>query len=74
MTVCVCVCVGVGVGGYSFLHFLLDGKFSLSLLKSLSFFELGLRHLGVVQMELGSLFPLLTRKRTGETYPSVQIA
>ena len=53
-----CVCVaGVGVGGYSFLCFLVDGKFSLSLFKSLSFFELDLRHLGVVQMELDTLFP-----------------
>ena len=64
MCVCVCVCVaGVGVGGYSFLCFLVDGKSSLSLFKSLSFFELDLRHLGVVQMELDTLFPLITRER-----------
>ena len=37
--VCVCVCVAGGEGrGYSFLCFLVDGKFSVSLFKSLSFF------------------------------------
>ena len=58
-----CVCCRGGDGWVQLPLFLVDGKFSLSLFKSLSFFELDLRHLGVVQMELDTLFPLITRER-----------
>ena len=73
--VCVCVCVAGGEGrGYSFLCFLVDGKFSVSLFKSLSFFLTRPKTPWGGPDGTGHTLSFNNQRKDCETYPPLQVA